>query len=107
MMRSRKGVQPRPIHSTTNLSIRVSISNKCGRGIGNLTYGVEGAKNRNDPSRPNGQHRDFDDGANDLWTLYEKEVKRDDEALIKPLKKDMDAVLIFVCACFSGLFNQG
>ena len=46
------------------------------------------------------ESHDFDDGANDLWALYEKEAQKDDEALIKPLKKDMDAVLVFVCACF-------
>ena len=43
---------------------------------------------------------DFDDGANDLWALYEKETEKNDEALIKPLKKDMDTILVFVCACF-------
>lgn len=48
------------------------------------------------------ESHDFDDGANDLWALYEKEAQKDDDDLIKPLKKDMDAVLVFVCACFFG-----
>ena len=63
---------------------------------------MEDMRNRNDSSRPpNGPQRDFDDGANDLWSLYEKEAKTYDEALIKHLKDDMDGVLIFVCF-FSG-----
>ena len=41
---------------------------------------------------------DFDDSANALWSLYEKEAKGHDEATIQTLKDDMDAVLIFVRA---------
>ena len=59
--------------------------------------------NRNEPepnrSSEESYGRDFDDGANDLWSLYEKEAKKDDEALLKPSKDDMDGVLIFVCKC--------
>ncbi|KAH9979628.1 hypothetical protein BJV74DRAFT_125018, partial [Russula compacta] len=43
---------------------------------------------------------DFDDSANALWSLYEKEAKGYDEATIQTLKDDMDAVLIF-----AGLFS--
>jgi hypothetical protein len=70
-------------------------------------YGVTGTSNQIDPSRsPEDskesyeQHQDFDDSANDLWSLYGKEAKNHDEAQIKTLKDDMDGVLIYVCACF-------
>ena len=39
---------------------------------------------------------DFDDSANALWSLHEKEAKSHDEARIQSLKDDMDGVLIFV-----------
>lgn len=39
---------------------------------------------------------DFDDSANALWSLHEKEAKGHDEARIQSLKDDMDGVLIFV-----------
>ena len=41
--------------------------------------------------------KDFDDQANSLWYLYEKEARSHDEARIQSLKDDMDGVLIFVC----------
>ena len=67
-------------------------------------YGVEGMKNRNDPSQsPVESHKerqDFDDGANDLWALYGKEALVYDESRIKTLKDDMGSVLIFVRVCF-------
>ena len=57
----------------------------------------------NNPNNPNqsshDQHHDFDDSANDLWSLYGKEAKSQDEAKIKALKDDMDGILIYVCAC--------
>ena len=39
---------------------------------------------------------DFDDSANALWSLHEKEAKSHDDARIQSLKDDMDGVLIFV-----------
>jgi len=55
----------------------------------------------NDPSRSPGEShqepKDFDDGANDLWSLYGKEARSHDEVQIQALKEDMDGVLIFVC----------
>jgi hypothetical protein len=71
-------------------------------------YGVEGMDNRNEqrnestrfPEESYRQHQDFDDSANDLWSLYGKEAKSHDEARIDTLKDDMDGVLIFVCAEF-------
>jgi hypothetical protein len=65
---------------------------------------VEGMNNRNDPSQsPEGSHKqrqDFDDGANDLWSLYGKEAQIYDESRIKTLKDDMGGVLIFVLDFF-------
>jgi len=59
----------------------------------------------NDPSRSLGEshqeHKDFDDGANDLWSLFGKEAKSHDEVQIQALKEDMDGVLIF-----AGLFSS-
>jgi hypothetical protein len=59
---------------------------------------------RNDPSpppeEPPEQRQNFDEDANDLWSLYGKEAKSHDKEWIKVLKEDMDAILIFVCASF-------
>jgi hypothetical protein len=73
----------------------------------------EGMNTQNDPSRsakdgeqPHEQPQDFDDSANELWSLYGKEAKSHDEARIKTLKDDMDGVLIYVCTCFF-LVNHG
>src|SRR6267154_2314975 len=55
--------------------------------------------NRNDPTpspEESKQRQDFDDGANDLWSLYGKEAQIYDESRIKTLKDDMGGVLIFV-----------
>lgn len=46
------------------------------------------------------ERRDFDDGANALWSLYGKEAKTHDEARFLSLKADMDGVLLF-----AGLFS--
>ncbi|KAI9439395.1 hypothetical protein BJY52DRAFT_1195723 [Lactarius psammicola] len=46
------------------------------------------------------ERRDFDDGANALWTLYGKEAKTHDEARFLSLAADMDGVLLF-----AGLFS--
>lgn len=42
------------------------------------------------------ERKDFDDGANALWSLYGKEAKAHDEAQFLSLKADMDGVLLFV-----------
>ena len=42
------------------------------------------------------ERRDFDDGANALWSLYGKEAKSHDKARFESLAEDMDGVLIFV-----------
>ena len=61
------------------------------RGTNALTNNQSG----NDAS--NDSPGDFDDSANALWSLYEREAKYRDEAQIQTLKDDMDGVLIFVC----------
>lgn len=45
---------------------------------------------------PHKELRDFDDGANALWSLFGKEAKTHDEARISSLAADMDGVLLFV-----------
>ena len=42
------------------------------------------------------ERRDFDDGANALWSLYGEEVKTHDESRFESVAKDMDGVLVFV-----------
>ena len=56
---------------------------------------------RNNPSQTLKKPQDFDDGANDLWSLYGREAQIYDESRIKTLKDDMGGVLIFVCVFFS------
>ena len=51
----------------------------------------------NSPENSSEKPKDFDDSANPLWSLYEKEARNHDEAQIQTLKDDMDDVLIFVC----------
>ncbi|KAI0276093.1 hypothetical protein BGY98DRAFT_736242 [Russula aff. rugulosa BPL654] len=48
--------------------------------------------------------QDFDEDANDLWSLYGKEAKSHDEEWIKDLKDDMDAILIFA-GLFAGVLT--
>ncbi|KAH9041171.1 hypothetical protein EDB84DRAFT_1576853 [Lactarius hengduanensis] len=52
------------------------------------------------PAGSHKERRDFDDGANALWSLYGKEAKTHDEAQIVSLADDMDGVLLF-----AGLFS--
>lgn len=40
--------------------------------------------------------REFDDGADALWSLYGREAKTYDEAQFESVAKDMDGVLVFV-----------
>ncbi|KAH9074320.1 hypothetical protein EDB83DRAFT_2549766 [Lactarius deliciosus] len=51
------------------------------------------------PPRSHEERRDFDDGANVLWTLYGKEAKTHDEARFERLAADMDGI-----PTFAGLF---
>ena len=74
----------------------VRISYRGGVDLMIRQYGVEGTKEQNSPS----PGQDFDDRANDLWSLYGKEAESHDKARIETLKDDMDGVLIFVCAHF-------
>ena len=57
---------------------------------------------RNDPSpspeEPPEELQDFDEDADELWSLFAMKVKIYDEDWTSVLKEDMDAILIFVCA---------
>ncbi|KAF8492152.1 hypothetical protein F5888DRAFT_1619186, partial [Russula emetica] len=55
---------------------------------------------RQSPEESHKQRQDFDDGANDLWSVYGKEAQIYDESRIKTLRGDMGGVLIF-----AGLFS--
>lgn len=51
---------------------------------------------------------DFDDSADDLWTLFGTKVKSQDDIQIKTVKDKMDSALIFVrsnpvCAYYCGI----
>ncbi len=48
----------------------------------------------------NEDSKDFDDNADELWSLYGDVAKRHDEARIKTLKDDMDGIPLYVCAYF-------
>ncbi|KAI9456392.1 hypothetical protein BJY52DRAFT_1121195, partial [Lactarius psammicola] len=48
------------------------------------------------PPRSHKERRDFDDGANTLWSLYGKEAKTHDEARFQRLAADMDGIPTFV-----------
>ncbi|KAI9431898.1 hypothetical protein H4582DRAFT_1212600 [Lactarius indigo] len=50
-------------------------------------------------SEPRSERRDFDDGANALWSLYNKEAQAHDEALFRGLLEDMSGI-----PTFAGLF---
>ena len=65
---------------------------------------------RNDPSpspeEPPEELQDFDEDADELWSLFAMKVKIYDEDWTSVLKEDMDAILIFVCAsvfCSAGV----
>ena len=51
------------------------------------------------------ERRDFDGGADTLWSLYGKEAKAYNEAEFLSLAADMDGVLVFV-SIYSGLRNS-
>ena len=73
----------------------IDVPKEVDSGVGTTSFfSTEG------PSREGTQKelRDFDDGANALWSLYGKEAKTHDEAQISSLAADMDGVLFFVCA---------
>jgi len=42
----------------------------------------------------------YDDPSSKLWSIYVAEVAQYDKALVENWKKDMDAILIFVCTKF-------
>ncbi|KAH9960015.1 hypothetical protein BC827DRAFT_1133867, partial [Russula dissimulans] len=70
-----------------------------------LGIGQDNLTGDNDSSHSSGEShqepKDFDDGANDLWSLYGREARGHDVARIQALKDDMDGLLIF-----AGLFSS-
>jgi hypothetical protein len=54
-----------------------------------------------DHSGAQSERRDFDDGANALWSLYGREARSHDEVRFLSLAADMDGVLLFVRFVFS------
>ena len=44
--------------------------------------------------------KDFDDSADELWSLYGNVAGRHDESRIRTLKDDMDGVPVYVCTYF-------
>ncbi|KAH9011123.1 hypothetical protein EDB84DRAFT_1279278, partial [Lactarius hengduanensis] len=52
-----------------------------------------------------GKHKDFDDGANALWSLYGKEAQAHDEALFKGILAEMDGVPTFA-ALFAAVITS-
>ena len=57
----------------------------------------------NDGVEPNGMNetsKDFDDSADELWSLYGNVAERHDESRIRTLKDDMDGIPVYVCAFF-------
>jgi hypothetical protein len=67
--------------------------------LGRIAY--SGGPNRGvGESGINEASKDFDDSANDLWSLYGNVAERHDESRIRTLKDDMDGIPVYVCAHF-------
>jgi hypothetical protein len=62
--------------------------------LNDLTNAVEGREKNEEPS-------DFDDSANELWSLYGSVAQRHDETRIRALKEDMDGIPVYVCTYFT------
>ncbi|KAH9016772.1 hypothetical protein EDB85DRAFT_701664, partial [Lactarius pseudohatsudake] len=60
---------------------------------------MNGSSGGSSPSEAQSEHKDFDDGANPLWLLHDKEVQAHDDAWLQGLLADMTGVPIF-----AGLF---
>ncbi|KAI9462668.1 hypothetical protein F5148DRAFT_212707 [Russula earlei] len=71
------------------------------RGLDGQNHPSGSDETRRYPRESHGERNDFDDSANDLWSLYGREARSHDEARIHTLKDDMDGVLIF-----AGLFSS-
>jgi hypothetical protein len=69
-----------------------------------------GCGHPNDSPEPGRKERhpmsDFDESANDLWTLYRKEARRNDESQLQSLTDDMNGVLIFVRSLFPHAYKS-
>ncbi|KAH9016792.1 hypothetical protein EDB85DRAFT_2295090 [Lactarius pseudohatsudake] len=78
------GLEPEEEAQSQTLERRLELVHPGGRGMNNSS---------------DGEHKDFDDGANALWTLYGKEAQAHDEALFQGILAEMDGV-----PTFAGLF---
>ncbi|KAI9431455.1 hypothetical protein H4582DRAFT_1238605 [Lactarius indigo] len=56
-----------------------------------------GPRGRGLNNSSNGEHNDFNDGANALWSLYSKEAQAHDEALFQGILAEMDGVPTPAC----------
>jgi hypothetical protein len=69
------------------------LTNGKGTNTDNSPGGDPGGKGSDSAQQ---ETKDFDDGANALWSLYENEAKSNDATRYQKLKEDMDGVIIFV-----------
>ena len=67
----------------------VRVFNCMRNGFDDLTNAVEEGGMNEEPN-------DFDDSADELWSLYGDVAKRHDEARIRALKEDMDGIPVYV-----------
>ncbi|KAH8994203.1 hypothetical protein EDB92DRAFT_2113423 [Lactarius akahatsu] len=72
-----------------------------------LDLNAGGGSTINSSNGPEAQsrHRDFDDGANALWSLYGKEAQAHDEAIFQGLSADMSGIPTFA-ALFAGVLTS-
>ena len=61
---------------------------------------LDGYDQSHSPGGSSEERKDFDDSADELWSLYGNVAQRHDEARIKALKDDMDGIPIYMCAYF-------
>lgn len=60
----------------------------------------EGPNNDVEQRGMNEASKDFDDSADELWSLYGNVAERHDESRIRTLKDDMDGIPVYVCGFF-------
>ena len=83
----------RMLYLRVRRDLRCGLSNILGSGFG--TTGNSSSEGLPHPGTHK-ESRDFDDGADALWTIYGREAKAHDEAEFLNLAADMEGVLVFV-----------
>ncbi|KAI9431474.1 hypothetical protein H4582DRAFT_1238946 [Lactarius indigo] len=73
-----------------------SWSGSSGRGLEPDAGPGGGAMNNSSDGPAQSERKDFDDGANALWSLYNKEGQTHDEALFQGLLADMSGIPTFM-----------